>query len=164
MRVLFMLFVGLVTGCQGATILTVNLGNVSGLPGDVLNIFGTLTNNTGNTVTINLDSFTLSGFPPGSVDDLPFFSGPATLGPSEVSSSFQFMKVTVPNSQAPAIYDGTFDVLGDPNGIDPNAQDFLGEGAFTVEVQNSIPEPASWMLLAGGLVLVGLWRRRRNPV
>src|SRR5579875_2470846 len=51
--------------------------------------------------------------------------------------------------------------LNDPRSDDqPNGSGGWGAGAdFNVVPTNGAPEPASWMLLAGGIGLAALWRR-----
>lgn len=119
-----------------------------GNPGDTLQFFGTLGNSTASTVFIAGDTFVFSA---GTVDDAPFFFGPATLGPNETSSSFEMFDVTIPTNLAPAIYDGTFNVEGGP---DSNADDLLGVAAFHVEVDAAaVPEPSTAVLLLGAAAL-----------
>ena len=127
---------------------------LSGNPGDTLKFFGTLTNTTSSTVSINGDTFV---FPPGTVDDSPFLLGPATLGPNEVSSSFEMFDVIIPGNLAPATYDGTFNVEGGP---DSNADDLLGVAAFHVEVDTAtVPEPPSAALFFGSAILLYPFRK-----
>jgi len=161
MRVLLAMVFGLAVGCEAATVFNVNITSPpAGNPGDVLNIFGSLDNNTSSTQYINSDSFTLAGFPGGSVDDSPFLTNaPLFLGPNASSGTFQFLTVTIPNNQAPGIYSGTFDVIGGQDGGNGTAMDNLGEGTFSVAV-NGVPEPATVLLVAGGLLALVLLRRK----
>ena len=136
---------------------SISPGTLTGNPGDTLQFFGTLTNTTSSTVFINGDTFT---FPPGTVDDSPFLTAPLSLGPNEVSGSFEMFDVIIPIDLPPATYDGTFNVEG---GADGNADDLLGTSAFHVEVESSaVPEPASLGLLASGIAMMLAFAKKRR--
>jgi hypothetical protein len=131
-------------------------------PGDTVQFFGTLTNNTASTVFINGDSFTFAIN--GAVDDSPFLSGPASLGPNAASGLFEILDVAIPVGQSPGVYDGTFNVTG---GMDTNASDLLAVAGFHVDVNGpaATPEPSSVMLAAFAFILLlagkSLRQRRR---
>jgi hypothetical protein len=152
MRALFTIFFVMVVAAQADTVLTVTFtpDTVAGDPGSAVLIFGTLTNNTTDTVFINSDSFTFAI--PGALDDSPFLANaPASLDPSQTSSSFEFFEVDIPNDQPLGAYTGVFTVLG---GADGNAMDNLGSSPFEVD---AVPEPAPFFLI--GTVLAGLLLR-----
>ena len=154
-----LLFLAVAAGCQAAPILTVAFSpnTESGFPGNTVIFSGSLTNNTGNTVFINSDTVTLTGFPASALDDSPFLTNaPVSLGPNASTGVFVFLDVTIPNNQSPATYDGVFTALG---GADGTAQDNLGSAAYHVQVQSAItPEPSSLLLVGLGLAALAGFR------
>jgi hypothetical protein len=161
MRSLLAILFGVATQCHATTAFTVTFApdTLSGNPGDFLQFFGSLTNNTASTVFINNDSFTFAIV--GAADDSPFLTNaPLSLGPSATSGSFEFIDVTIPLAQAPGTYGGTLTVIG---GADGNAQDNLGTGAFHVVVNaGAVPEPGSIFLV--GISIAMLWCSIRPPL
>jgi hypothetical protein len=134
--------------------ISISPDTVTGSPGDTLQFFGTLTNTTAATVFVSGDTFVFSS---GTVDDSPFLLGPVSLGPNEISSSFEMFDVTIPVDLAPGTYDGTFNVEGGP---DSNADDLLGAATFHVEVDGTaVPEPTSAALVLFGAAVL-LWPLR----
>jgi len=106
MRSLLSIFFGLATLCHASSTFTITFtpDTLSGNPGDTLQFFGTLTNNTASTVFINNDSFTFAIT--GAADDSPFLTNaPVSLGPNGTSGSFEFIDVTIPLAQAVGTYD-----------------------------------------------------------
>jgi hypothetical protein len=143
MRAIFLtLFFGLAT-LSRADVLSIALtpDTLSGSPGDELDFIATLTNNTGETVFLNGDSFT---FALTDLDDSPFFANaPLSLDPHEISTPFELFDVVIPAGTPSGSYAGTFTILGGANG---NAGDNLGTEGFSVIVT---PEPSTLFTLLG---------------
>jgi hypothetical protein len=128
-------------------LVALDVNPLTGFPGDTLAFTGTLTNNTADTLFINADSFTFDIV--GALDDPPFLNNaPISLDPGETSSDFEMFDVNIPVSQAPGAYYGVLTVLG---GTDDTALNVLGSTDFEVDVT---PEPASYLLVGGAIVLV----------
>jgi len=132
-----------------------------GSPGSVLSFSGTLTNTTDADVFLNADNFNLSGLPPGTIDDSPFFANTPSgfLDPLASTGPIELFDITVPNPFASGSYDGTFQILGGPTADD---QTIIGSADFTVQV-SSVPEPSSLTYLLSALVaLLTATRMRRS--
>lgn len=133
---------------------------LTGAPGDTLTFSGSLTNNDTSTDYINGVGLNLAGFDVTDYDDSDFlFDAPISLDPTVDSGSFDFFTVTIPAGFAPGIYVGTLNVDG---GTDPSDGLVIGSADFSVNVESSVPEPASFALVVlGGTSLLGV-RMRRN--
>ncbi len=120
------------------------------VPGETVEFFGTITNNTGSTIFLNSDDFTLAGLSL-TVDDQFFSTVPISLAPSgqvgDSSGDIELFDVTVSNPLLDAMgtYLGTYDLLG---GTDGGAQDVIGSANFAVA---TVPEPASIFLMLSGV-------------
>ena len=151
------------SAANAASILNVTFSPASqtGNPGQTLTFSGVLQNNFDAEVFINSNSYTFQIGDPGVFDDALFLSNtPLSLLGLESSNSFDFFTVTIPALQAPGLYTGVFTVVG---GADDLAADVIGTGSFQVEVAapaTAVPEPASIVLLCGGLGWLA-WTRRR---
>jgi hypothetical protein len=159
MRALLPIFFAIATACHGAGVLTVTfVPNLqSGSPGDLVQFFGTLTNNTIDEVFINGDSIL---FPLG-VDDSPFFiNAPASLAGGGSTGLIELLEVTIPPAQPSGTLDGVLTVVG---GANDTATDNLGSGDFHLSVGSAgaVPDPGSLLLMASGLACL-VWRRRRK--
>lgn len=141
---------------HASTVFTVTLtpATQAAAPGDSLQFVGTLTNNTGNEVFVNNDSFTFDIT--GALDDSPFLTNaPFSLAAFASTPMFEFFDIAIPPAQAAGPYTGVFSILG---GADGSAQDLLGQAAFEVDVATAVPEPRSTILL---VVLAAIaWRVR----
>jgi hypothetical protein len=131
--------------------------------GDTVEFFGTITNDTTNTIYLNSDDLNLAGLSFTTTDQ--FFSNvPISLAPSgqagDSSGDIELFDVTANNPLLDAAegYSGTYTLLG---GTDGNAQDNLGSQDFSVTSLAPVPEPPTiYLLLAGVLVtIVPIWRR-----
>ena len=162
MRRLIPIFLAVAAACHALPVLTVNItpNTLGGLPGDVIQFFGSLTNNTADTVFINSNSFTFAI--PAAVDDSPFLNNaPFFLVGFGSSVLFEFLDVTIPPAQATGTYDGFFTVQG---GLTESAMDPIGDTAFQVTVNSTAPEPGSLLLMAAGLAsLVARRRLHHRP-
>ena len=161
MKRLLILFVfGLAAASGRASILiTFDVPDQRGGPGDTLVYTGVLSNGGLETIFFNSNTLNLagSGF---LVTDLFFLNVPFSLDPGQSSSSIELFNVRVndPFTDLPGAYAGTYALVG---GIDSNAQNIIGSAEFAVTV-GALPEPSTVALLVIGLVaLVGLHRRRQ---
>jgi hypothetical protein len=143
-----------------ATILFISLDSstLTGSVGDVLHFSGTIQNQTGATVFLNGDNFTLPGFDPSAFDDGPFFANaPLSLDAGVTTADIGLFNVTIPSPHATGNFPGTFQILG---GADSNAQGVVGTVDFTVQVQaQGVPEPSSSALLSSALLLLLVAKR-----
>ena len=156
MRALFViLFASAVAANATQISLNLDSATLSGLPGQMLDFTGTLTNNTGATLFINSDSFTFAIN--GALDDSPFLlNAPLSINAGVTSADFEIFDVIIPGGQALGPYTGSFTVLG---GTDGSQQNNLGSASFTVEVT---PEPASYLLISCAVALLLAYRGLRS--
>ena len=121
---------------------------LGGSPGSVLAFFGTLTNTSDSIIFLNADDFNLSGLPPSSIDDSPFFANTPSgfLGPVGSTGQIELFDITIPSPFAGGGYVGTFQILG---GATASDQTVIGSADFTAQVTTAAPEPSSfWPLSA----------------
>lgn len=147
-----------------ADVLTLSLASPtqSGASGDSLSFAATVfapSTNSG-TVYLNGDSFSISA-PGATIDDSGFlFNFPLSLDPNN-SFTGELFTVSLPSDLPQGVYSGYFEILG---GSDPSALNTLATVDF--QVDQPVPEPGSWLLLATGVAFFGLayaWSRRRKP-
>jgi hypothetical protein len=145
---------------------------INASPGQQVTFSAVIANNELATVDLNDISISLNGM--FTVDDTPFFSGPATLAGSTLvtqseTSDFALFNVTVdlPYTDPSGILSGTITILGGvegAGGYDPTAEDVLGSATFSLDVDSldvsSVPEPSGLTLIVTGAGLVFLSRRR----
>jgi hypothetical protein len=140
-----------------ADLLSVSISPATGVSGNTLAIIGTITNNSGQTVYLNEDSFSLPG--PFVVDDTPFFLNTPLFLTNGGSFTGEILDVTINTPATPGSYTGTFWILGDTTGN--GGADFLNGTAGTPFQVNVAPEPSSKVLLTSGMVgMAGIIRRR----
>jgi hypothetical protein len=155
-KLLCTLALGMLTVAAKADSVTITFDqpNQVGPSGQTLEFFGTITNNSGDTIFLNGDSPNMSGSS-FSIIDL-FFNTPISLAPGETSSDVELFDVAVSSPLLDPIgtYLGTYTLLG---GADGDAQDNLGTSTFSV---TTVPEPSSIYLLLGGAPVAGAMLRR----
>jgi PEP-CTERM motif len=106
-------------------------------------------------VFLNEDSFNVDA--PLTLDDDGFFFGfPLSLNPGDSFTGLLFT-IFIPTSTPNAVFNGSFSILGGPNGASAND---LADVQFEV---NTVPEPATILMLGTGLPgLVAAIRRKRG--
>jgi len=152
-----LILAGLAAGRANADALTITLDSavLTGSPGDTLQFFGNITNNTASSIDLAGDNFNLTDIPPTAINDSPFFANtPPSLDAGTSTGPVELFDITIPNPftlpPGDNPYGGTFQVLGDSDGV-------IGTAFFDVNVNipsSSVPEPTSVALLAGAL---GCW-------
>lgn len=114
-----------------------------------------------DTQYLNGDFFTFSMDPSlFSIDDSAFFNNVFSLAPGE-SYTGDLFTLTLLNGLTPGNYFGTFDLLG---GTDIFSFDTLASATFQANVLSPdavTPEPASFLLLATGMLAAVVVMRRR---
>ena len=107
------------------------------------------------TFAVNIDGTTVDGFTPAC------WGGPAPPPLGTPNCDAQFSSTTVSNSQiAGGFLPGNNTIqLVITNQDNPSPTGFRVE--ITDNVTAIIPEPATWMLLVGGLAVISLMRRKR---
>ena len=136
--------------------------------GDTVEFFGTITNDTANTIYLNEDDLTLSGLSLTTTDQF-FNNVPIDLAPSgdagDSSGDIELFDVTAsdPLLDVAGVYSGTYTLIG---GTDGNAQDNLGSANFSVTTLAPVPEPPTICLLLTGVLATSfsIWRKVRPQV
>ncbi len=140
---------------RGGILLELSSTMLEGMPGDDLQVSGTLSNTTIGTFYLNGTSSNLASFDLA-LDDSPFYEYvPFTLAEGELYSGPLF-DIVIGANALPGIYDGSFAVLG---GLDPDSLDELARAGFEVQVDAAVPEPTVAGLVAAGLLSLLLCRR-----
>jgi len=127
--------------------------------GTVVVTFGATISNPSSTDTVflNADS-SITSSTLVSVDDTPFLTGaPLFLSPGQSSGALTLFNVDLPANLAAGTYTGVFSILG---GLDGATFDTLSNSSFSVTVSSTTPEPGTVLLLALGLVGLGLIVKR----
>lgn len=132
--------------------------------GNSLSIFGTIGN--GGAPTVFLNGIAVNLVSPASGDfsfDLnPFFTFvPVSLSALDSVGPVNLFDIIVGAGATPGTYTFSTTIFG---GADENAQNILGtrEFTFTVNAAQTVPEPASMLLLGSGLAGVAALRRKRK--
>jgi uncharacterized repeat protein (TIGR01451 family) len=130
-----LLLLALAWGVPGwAGTLSVNFDQVqlSGMGGGTLTFSGTITNNTGASVSINGASLNLAAFDASNFDATDFLvNAPLTLPDGATSADFPLFTVSIPSGFAAGIYVGSLDVQGGTSSTDFSV---LGTGNFVATV------------------------------
>lgn len=143
--------------------------SLSGAPGDTLHYFATLTN-TSLTQTVTFAGTSTTAVDVHlTIDTTPFLlNGPLSLAPGQVYSTFGIWDVLLDPSTAVGPYVGnSVSLYGTvDDGVTSTFAD-VADTAFDVNVvaASNVPEPATLMLVAGGLgalAILSKSRRRRS--
>lgn len=153
-----------VAGAQAGSIsITLDDPDQSGVPGQTLSFFGTITNTDTNPgddpIYLNFDSLNFS-LGDATVTDNFFANVPISLAEGASSGDIDLFDIALadPESEPLGLYTGTYGLLGGMDGGDGSAADNLAQVNFSV---TATPEPTTVVLLALGLALMGLLHRRR---
>jgi len=132
----------------------------TGAPGETLAFFGSIFNDTPNTVFLNSDDLTLND-PDLSANDLFFTTVPISLAPQgqpgDSSGDIELFDLILGSSplDPTAVLSGSYTLVG---GVDGDAQDSLGSANVNVvgaaSLSSAAPEPSSLCLLLGGLLAI----------
>jgi hypothetical protein len=129
-----------------------------GSPGETLQFFGTITNESDQTVYLNSDAPNLSGLSL-TVNDLFFSNVPISLAPNgaagDSSGDIELFDVLVSNPllDAQGTYPGIYTLYG---GADGNASNYLGQATFSV---TTVPEPSALSLLLVAMALILIFNK-----
>lgn len=142
----------LISGRANADGVTLTLSPVSGTPGSIVTVDGTITNDTSNTVYLNSESFTLGrgSFIDGDTTEF-FTSAPLSLAPNESSGLIALFAFQIQSGTPGGSYTGNFlDIIG---GGPSDFVDVLASSGFSVDVlTTATPEPGTLLLLGTGLL------------
>lgn len=135
--------------------------NLAGSPGNTVTMSGAMTNNFGFDLLITGAGVNLAGFAPGDIDLTEFILNATGLLKAGASiGPVNFFTVAIPKSFPAGSYAGTLLIQG---GTTPNDDSSLASARFSVQV-NTVPEPASWVLVLSVLGLLAMRARRWPPV
>lgn len=121
-------------------------------PGGTVRFSGAIQNTTQSTVFVKSDTITKP--PQFSANDRLASSLPIMLAAAQ-SFSGSLFDVIIPPGTPEGVYAGSLDLFGGPHS---ESADLLASAPFTVTV---VPEPGTWVLLAAGVILIPVLRRRR---
>jgi hypothetical protein len=151
--------VWLVPSARAGTV-TLTLSAVSGSPGGMVTLDGTITNDSTNTVYLNGEGFTLGSlsFSNGDITDF-FLNTPFSLAPDTSSGLIALFTFDIASGTAGGVYTGNFlDIIG---GAEPSDfTDVLASSEFSANV-TATPEPSTLLLLCTGLLPAVFLRRKR---
>lgn len=152
-----------VAKADGITI-TLDQANQTASAGGTLQFFGTITNDTDETIFLNGDDPTVEGLSLTPIDL--FFNTPISLAPEgqagASSGDIELFDIAVSNPllDAAGVFSGSYSLIGGADGGSDTAQDVLGTANFTVTTVAQTPEPSSlYLLLSGMLALAALARK-----
>ena len=150
---------------DGITI-TLDNPNQTGNPGQLIEFFGTVTNNSTDTdpadsIYLNSDYLTLALTDATQNDNFYAAYYPIALAGGESSGDIDLFDYTLANPETDLFgpHAGIYQLLGGIDGGAQTASDSLDEVNFSVDVEpapSGTPEPGTCYLLGGGLALLGL--------
>lgn len=139
--------------------------------GGTIEFFGTITNDTDQTIFLNSDDPTLDGLSL-TLNDLFFMNVPGSLAPEgqtgDSSGDIMLFEVSAsdPLLDAAGVFSGSYTLVGGADGGAGTAMDNLGTASFSVTTVAPTPEPSSlYLLLTGVLAMAAMaWRSMRSQV
>jgi hypothetical protein len=163
---MFALAVAAVTVAEAGVVFTLDNPDQTGLPGNTLQFFGTITNTGTDTVSFNSDNFNFTGGASFSTTDLFFSNAPISLDGGLSSGDIELFDVSLtdPFTDSFGLYGGSESLIGGANG---DSQDVLASADFSVTAQapdSTTPEPASFIMAGAGVLALALKARRRKHI
>jgi len=148
--------IGAVAAEANSVTIALDQPDQTGMPGDILQFFGTITNTSANTLFLAGDDPNLSGLSLAFLDlfvsNVPEFLAPSgQTGDSSGDINLFDVAVTDPLLDAPGMYLGLYTLIGGSNIGDRNT---LGMAGFTVTT--ATPEPSAVYLLLVALSAVSI--------
>jgi hypothetical protein len=139
--------------------------------GGTIEFFGTITNDTDQTIFLNSDDPTLNDLSLA-LDDLFFMNVPSSLNPEgqagDSSGDIELFDVSAssPLLDAAGVFSGSYTLVGGADGGTDTASDVLGTASFSVTTVAPTPEPSSlYLLLTGVLAMAAMaWKGMRSQV
>jgi hypothetical protein len=137
--------------------------------GGMIEFYGTITNDTDQTIFLNGDNPTLNGLSL-MLNDLFFTNVPISLAPEgqagDSSGDIELFDVTASNPllDAAGVFSGSYELIGGADGGNDTGSDNLGTASFSVTTVAPTPEPSSlYLLLTGVLAMAAMaWRSMRS--
>jgi PEP-CTERM motif-containing protein len=158
---LFAVFVAVLPGTVRADGTQLTLSSVSGVAGQDVTLFGTISNTGSDLVNLNGESFNLdTNFVNGDTTDF-INNAPFFLSENTDSGLIALFTFEIAPGTAPGIYTGNLlQILGGPGGMDLND---IADASFTVDVKGkAVPEPNSLWMLGLGIVAISILRLKSN--
>jgi hypothetical protein len=147
--------------------ITLDDANQTTTAGGMLEFFGTITNDSDQTIFLNSDDPTLDG-ESFMITDQFFNTVPASLGVGASSGDIELFDIAVSNPllDAPGLFSGSYSVIGGFDGGNGTASDVVGTASFSVTTVAPTPEPSSlYLLLTGVLAMAAMaWKGMRSQV
>jgi hypothetical protein len=151
---MFALAVAAVTVAEAGVVFTLDNPDQTGLPGNRLQFFGTITNTGTDTVFFNSDNFNFTGGASFSTTDLFFSNAPISLDGGLSSGDIELFDVSLtdPFTDSFGLYGGSESLIGADFSVTAQAPD------------STTPEPASFIMAGAGVLALALKARRRKHI